>query len=151
MCLKLRHNSYMYLICLIWGTSEAQNMLPLILSNFSYLCLQYSIQLELVQKFENFHFSFKVFRGVGVIFYTILLFFITKFLQYSSLLEFYDNWVISFPKIYNMPLKLRGILCLPLMPLIWGASEGQKVLPSIYPIFQAYSRYCNWIWIKFEN
>ena len=30
------------------------------------------------------------------------LFFITKFLQYSSLLEFYDNWVISFPKIYNM-------------------------------------------------
>ena len=29
-------------------------------------------------------------------------FFITQFLQYSSLLEFYDYWVTRLPKIYNM-------------------------------------------------
>ena len=35
---------------------------------------------------------------------------------------------------WDMPLKLSGILCVPLIPLIWGASEGQKVVPLIYPI-----------------
>ena len=91
MCLKLRHNSYMYLMCLIWGTSEAQKGLPLILSNFSYPSLQYSIQLELVKNLKIFIFLLGFSGGRG------------KFLHYFAFFHYQSKaWVIRFPKIYNM-------------------------------------------------
>ena len=71
MCLKLRYVLYMYLMCLIWGTSDAQKVVPSILTNS---CKD--------PKLENFHFL--GFSGVQGQFFLHYFDVIIKFEFYNS-------------------------------------------------------------------